>query len=107
MKGRNIRIYLNKDLNGRLKFITIHLSMRMPSEEAAEKLTEKLRDLIQRPYFVDKRSYWLDLTVRESEEALGIDLFDGSSIKDAIERFIEKLTQYLSKVEWIHPHGED
>jgi len=28
VNGRNIRVYLNKDLNGRLKFITIHLPVK-------------------------------------------------------------------------------
>jgi len=71
----------------------------MPSEGAAEKLTEKLRPLLPRPYFVNKRGYWLDLTVRASEGDLGIDLFEELSVKAAIEKFIEKITQYVSKVE--------
>lgn len=96
---RNIRVYLNKDLNGRLKSITIHLPIKMPSEESAEKLTERLRQLLPRPCFVNKRGYWLDLTVTASEGSLGIDLFDGLSVKTAIEKFIKRVDSYLNKVE--------
>jgi len=93
--GWNIRVYLNKDPNGRLKFITIHLPVKTQSEEAAEKLTEKLNRVLQRLYYASKRGYWIDFTVKASEDALGIDLFDGPSIRAAIESFIEKVTPYL------------
>ncbi len=105
--GHNIRLYLNKDLNGRMKFITIHLPVRMPSEEIAERVTEQLSPSLPRPYFINNRGYWLDFTVRASEGALGIDLFDGLTVKTAIEKFIEKITQYLSKAKRIDLDGED
>jgi len=88
-----------------MKLITIHLPVRMESEEEVEKAAEQLSRLLPRPYFVNKRGYWLDLTVRASEDALGIDLFEGSSVKAAIEKFIEKITQYLSKTERNNQHG--
>jgi len=92
-------VYLNKDPDGRLKFITIHLPVKMPSEEVAERLTEKLRPLLPRPYFVTKRGYWLDLTIRASENTLGIDLFDGLTVEAAIRSFVEKVTQCLGETE--------
>ena len=107
VNSRNIRVYLNKDLSGKLKSIAIHLPVKMPSEEAAERLAERLRELLSGPYFVDKRGYWLDLTVRASEDALAIDLFDGLSVKAAVERFVEKVTPYPSNVERIYSRGED
>jgi len=107
VSGHNVRVYLNKGLNGRLKFITIHLPMKMQSGEMAEKLTEKLMPLSPRPYFVSKRGYWLDLTVRTSEDALGIDLFDGLSVRAAIEEFAEKITECLSKVERINLYDKN
>jgi len=106
INGRNVRVYLNKDLNGILKLITIYLPMKTPSEDVAEKLAEKLRPLISRPYFVNRRGYWLDLTARASEDALGIDLFDGSSIKVAVEKFVEKMAQYMKMVERIQPNED-
>jgi len=107
VNGRNIRVYLNKDLEGRLRFIIIHLPLKMPSEDMAEKLAEKLKLLLSRPYFVNKRGYWLDLTARASEDSLSIDLFDGLTIKAAIEKFTEKITHYMSKAESVNLHDED
>jgi len=98
-KDRNIRVYLDKDFNGRIKFITIHSPVKMPSEEKAAKVAQKMKQLLPRPYFVDQRGYWLDLTIKASEDGLGIDLFDGSSTDAAIQKFIEKIAQHLNEVE--------
>jgi len=97
--GYNIRVYLNKNTNGKLKFITIHSSIKTPSEEEAERLTEKLRIALPRPYFVTRRGYWIDLTIRASGDALGIDLFDGLTVKAAIKSFLEKITRFISEAE--------
>jgi len=101
VKGRNIRVYVNKDPNGTVKLITIHSPVRMPSEEKAGKVAWKMRQSLPRPYFVDQRGYWLDLAIGASEDVLGIDLFNGFSIKAAIEKFIEKTTQFLNEVETV------
>ena len=96
--GRNVRVYLNKDVRGKMKFITIHLPIKMGSQEEAEELAGRLRELLPRPYLVNSRGLWLDLTVRSSMDALGIDLFESSSLKTAIERFIDKMGLYLNRV---------
>ena len=95
--GRNVRVYLNKDARGKIKFITIHLPFKMSSQKEAEELAERLSELMPRPYLVNTRGRWLDLTVRSSMDALGIDLFDSSSLKTAIEKFIEKADMYFNK----------
>jgi len=97
--GRNIRAYLNKDFQGRLKFVTIHLPVKMPLESEAEKATERLKRLLPRPYRASQRGYWLDLTMTASEDELGIDLLDGETLRIAIEKFIDKSTKYLRKAE--------
>lgn len=97
VSGRNIRAYLNKDFQGRLKFVTIHLPVKMPLEREAEKAAERLKRLLSRPYRASQRGYWLDLTMTASEDELGIDLMDGETLKVAIEKFIDKSTQYLRK----------
>jgi len=81
-----------------MKFITIHLPIKMGSQEEAEELAGRLRELLPRPYLVNSRGLWLDLTVRSSMDALGIDLFESSSLKTAIERFIDKMGLYLNRV---------
>jgi len=96
VNGLNVRIYLNKDLKGRLNLITIHLPTKTPSEKVAEEMAERIGKSLPRMYFVNKRGYWLDLALRGSEDALGIDLFDGPSIRMAVERFIKRMAPYLS-----------
>ncbi|MCD6324765.1 DUF169 domain-containing protein [Candidatus Bathyarchaeota archaeon] len=96
--GRNVRVYLNRDANGRINLITIHFPIKMSSQEEAEELAKRLSVLLSRPYYVNVRGRWLDLTVRSSMDALGIDLFDSSSLKIAIERFVNKIGLYLNKV---------
>jgi len=96
--GRNVRVYLNRDANGRINLITIHFPIKTSSQEEAEELAKRLTVLLSRPYYVNVRGRWLDLTVRSSMDALGIDLFDSSSLKIAIERFVNKIGLYLNKV---------
>lgn len=104
--GYNVRVYLNKDIEGRLNLTTFYLPIKTSSEEKAEKLSDKLRHLLPKMYSVKKRGYWLDLAVSASEESLGIDLFDGISIKNAVARFIGTLTPYLSQIKEITWNGE-
>ena len=92
-----MRVYLDKDSKGKMKFITIHMPIKLSSQEEDEKLTEKLRKILKMPYFVNNRGSWLDLIVKSSWDALGIDLFDCSSLKAAIERFTEKAYLYLNR----------
>jgi len=87
----HIRAYLNKDFDGRIKFITIHSPVNMPSEEKAAKVADIMKQSLLRPYFVDQRGYWLDLTIKAREDALGIDSFDGSSTQAAIEKLLKGL----------------
>jgi len=96
--GRNVRVYLNKDAKGKMNLITIHLPIKRSSQEEAEELAKRLTGLLSRPYYVNVRGCWLDLTVRSSMDALGIDLFDSSSLKTAIEKFVNKIGLYLNKV---------
>jgi len=98
LNGRNVRIYLNKDEKGRINFITLHLPIKMGSEEEAEESAGRLISLLSSPYHVNVRGCWVDLTVRSSIDALGIDLFESSSLKTVIERFVDKMDSYLDKI---------
>lgn len=96
--GQNIRAYLDKDFQGRLKFVTFHLPVRMTSDKEARKIVKKLQGVLSRPYRVSPRSYWLDLTMTASIDELGIDLFDAESIEIVAKEFVNKATQYLSRI---------
>ena len=95
--GLDIRVYLNKDARGKIRLITIHLPIKMPSQREAEEIAERLRNILPSLYLVNVRGCWLDLAVRSSMESLGIDLFESSSIKTAIEKFVDKIGLYLNK----------
>jgi uncharacterized protein (DUF169 family) len=97
LKGLNIRVYLNKDSKGKIRLMTIHLPVKTSSQTAAEEMAKRLNGLMPRPYFVNVRGPWLDLTVSLSLDALGVDLFDSSSIKAAVEGFVEKMGMYLER----------
>ncbi len=105
-RGHNMRVYLNKDLNGMLKSVTMHLPVKMASEEDAGDSAARLKQSLPRTYSVNKRGYWVDITIRASEGELGIDLFDGLSVKAAIERFVENVTRYLVDTGRAGPNGE-
>ena len=61
-------------------------------------MKRKLEGSLLRPYFISRRANWLDLTVKGSMNDLGIDLFEVSSLKAAIESFIEKVNVILNRV---------
>lgn len=96
--GYNIRVYLNKDLQGLIRLITIHLPLKTSKEEDARILSKKLGETLQKPYQVKARGYWLDVTLTGSAEELGIDLREGNSLQVAILNFLSKITQHLKKV---------
>jgi len=98
LHGLNIKVYLNKDAKGKIRLITIHLPIKTSSRREAEELAEKLGKLLPRSYLANIRGCWLDLAVRPSMDALGIDLFEGSTIKIAIEKFVNKIALCLNRI---------
>jgi len=97
LNGLNVKVYINKDARGIIKLITIHLPIKMSSQREAEEIAERLRNVLPSSYLVNARGRWLDLAVRSGIDALGIDLFERSSIKSVIERFVDEISLYLNK----------
>jgi len=96
--GRNVRVYLNKDAKERIKLIAFHFPIKTSSREEAEKIVKQLSVLLSKPYYVNARGRWIDLTIRSNMDALGIDLFDSPPFKIAIEKFANKIDLYLNKI---------
>jgi len=96
--GDNVRIYLNKDLKGMLKFVTFHFPTKLPSEEEAKGAKERLDQLLLRPYRASHRSYWLNLSMTATIDELSLDLLDERSVKIASKEFINKAKGYLHRV---------
>lgn len=69
--GKNVRIYLNKDTNGRVSYITVHFPIRG-------------RARAKKPLEVKARGPWSDVyaTLREGE---GINLYTGKGVMETIE----------------------
>lgn len=55
--------------------------------------------MLFRPYSVNQRGYWLDLTMTATEDELAINLRDGESIKKVAQEFANKMKRYLNKIE--------
>jgi len=98
ISGQNLRAYLNKDFQGRLKFITFHLPVKLTSAEETEEVAKKLQKTLTRPYSVNQRDYWLDLTMTATEDELAIDLRDGESIKKVTQEFGNRMKRYLNRI---------
>jgi hypothetical protein len=98
INGQNLRAYLNKDFQGRLKFVTFHLPVKLTSAEETEEAAKKLQKTLVRPYSVNQRGYWLDLTMTATEDELAMDLRDGESIKKVTHEFANKMKRYLNRI---------
>jgi uncharacterized protein (DUF169 family) len=98
INGQNLRAYLNKDFQGRLKFVTFHLPVKLTSAEETEEAAKKLQKTLARPYSVNQRGYWLDLTMTATEDELAMDLRDGESIKKVTHEFANKMKRYLNRI---------
>jgi|Deesub1362A_J573_1020465.scaffolds.fasta_scaffold00016_148 uncharacterized protein (DUF169 family) len=77
--GTNVRIYLNKDTHGKIKYITVHIPLRGVEVKAKE------------PLIVKKRGNWTDVAMTFG---LGeaIDLNTGRGLKEAIMDILKKVS---------------
>ncbi|RMF90084.1 MAG: hypothetical protein D6733_04835 [Methanobacteriota archaeon] len=76
--GRNVRIYLNKDFNGKLTYLTIHLPLK-GSVKAPE------------PFVKSERGKWTDLQAVFNISEIGVDLNTGKGLKEFIEQVVRKV----------------
>jgi uncharacterized protein (DUF169 family) len=76
--GKNIRLYLNKDFNGKLTYMTIHLPVKgdVKAPESFQKST---------------RGKWTDLSLTLNIKEMGIGLNTGKGLKEFITNVVEKV----------------
>jgi len=98
VEDRNVRLYLNKDFKGGLNYITVHMPMKLSSEEEAEETVKRLRGRLRKPYSAGQRGYWVDLTLTASARELSIDLLNGESVRTAVQAFVHRISQDLSRM---------
>ncbi len=82
VNGNNVRIYLNKDLQGRHTCITFHVPVN------GEVMVEK-------PFDVRKRGKWNDIVGTFDIEEIGIDLYSGENLEEIIKNVVEKMIKKL------------
>jgi uncharacterized protein (DUF169 family) len=94
IKGYNVRIYLNKDFQGKPSFITVHIPIKMSSEVEAENSVNTLKSVLSRPFQARQRGNWVDLFMTVTLNELGADL-DGESIMLALKEITDNMIQVL------------
>jgi uncharacterized protein (DUF169 family) len=75
--GQNVRIYLNKDFQGKFRFITFHLPLKREVK-------------LKSPFLVRKRGDWTDVVVTFGLKE-GIDIHTGKGIPEALQSILEKV----------------
>lgn len=95
--GYNVRVYLNKNLQGRFHFLTVHLPVKMTSEEEARETVERL-GVMTRPYRVNLRGNWIDLSMMANADELAIDLLSAEDIRRVMKSAVDNMLRYLERV---------
>lgn len=75
--GQNVRIYLNKDFAGKIKYVTIHLPIKGDVK-------------VKPPLTARKRGGWTDVTVTFTAGET-IDVYTGKGLKEAVKDIVEKV----------------
>ena len=78
IEGKNVRVYLNKDFNGKLSFMTIHLPVKGKVKEKG-------------PFAKSDRGKWTDLSVTFDVGETGVELNTGKGLKEFITQVVEKV----------------
>ncbi len=78
VNGKSVRIYLNKDFKGKVKFVTIHLPIKGEVK-------------VKGPLTVKKRGKWTDVTITFTVGET-IDIYTGKGLTEAIEDIVEKIS---------------
>ena len=76
--GKNVRLYINKDFNGKLSYLTVHLPVK--GEVKAPESFKKTQ-----------RGKWSDLSITFNIKEMGIGLHSGKGLKEFISTVVEKV----------------
>jgi len=78
INGRNVRIYLNKDFNGKLSYMTVHLPIKGPAK-APPGFTRR------------ERGKWTDLTAVFRLSDIGVELNTGRGLREFLDQVVAKV----------------
>lgn len=79
ISGHSVRVYLNKDAQGKFNLITLYLPVK------GEVKTE-----IQEPFKVKKRGDWTDIYTVLNPQTVGINLYSAENMKEVLTLLTEK-----------------
>jgi len=78
--GHAVRIYLNKDFNGKIAYITLHFPLKGKAP------------LLEHPFTVKERGNWSDVSITFDLKELGeVDINTGKGLKDFIAKIAAKI----------------
>ncbi|MFQ6086013.1 MAG: DUF169 domain-containing protein [Candidatus Bathyarchaeia archaeon] len=93
-----VRVYLNKDFQGRYTFLTVHLPVKAPSKKRAEEIAEEIGCLLRKPYSARRRGCWIDLSMTVRADEVGVDLQSGENVEATIKDVVENMARHLHRV---------
>jgi uncharacterized protein (DUF169 family) len=76
--SKNVRVYLNKDFNGKLSYLTIHLPI-------------KGRVKAKSPFVKRDRGKWTDLSATFNVSEIGVELNTGKGLGEFLKQVVEKV----------------
>ena len=79
IRGQNVKIYLNKDSEGRFNLITIYLPVK-----------GELKTKVEEPFKTKKRGDWTDVYAILNPKTVGISLYSSENLKEALTLLTEK-----------------
>ncbi len=83
INGNNVRLYLNKDDQGRFKLMTIYLPLKGLGMIAAEE-----------PFKVKKRGDWTDIFAVINPQTIGINLYSSENLKEVLTLLTKKALRF-------------
>jgi uncharacterized protein (DUF169 family) len=101
--GWNVRAYLNRDAQGRLKLLTIHVPLRLDAKEAAADLEREVERVLSAPYRCGQRENWLDISMMADVDELNVDLETGENLYNIVKKVLEKIGKDLRKAGYAGP----
>jgi uncharacterized protein (DUF169 family) len=98
IEGRSVRLYIDKDENGRLSRLTIYAPVKLPSGEKSEMAAARANELLAGEGFAKARENWLDLVVKaDFEEGLDKIAFDEGRLSKELRSRVAYLSSILKK----------
>jgi uncharacterized protein (DUF169 family) len=79
IEGYNVRVYLNKDSQGRFNLMTLYLPVK-----------GELKNKVQEPFKTKKRGDWTDIYTVLNPQTVGISLYSSDNLKEAITLLTRK-----------------